>query len=190
MGRDRGNQNNLHVWASKTHGGGRGHRAPTSPRTRGLLPGHLLEPRSSGLPQAGHQPALSLWKRPRSRDKETRRSGQALRAPRLPASPSHHPTSGPKQPLTRMQAATTPAAVAPRLCPALTSTRVDPHQLSFQSKPQSRSREPPPPQLRPVPAEVTRTLSASTLPPTGASPLPSGSASGSVTACPVPGHAQ
>lgn len=64
-----------------------------------------------------------------------------------------------------MQAATTSAAVATRLFAALTSPAAGLHQLSFQHEPESNIQAPPPPQLRPAPAEVTRRQSGSTGPP-------------------------
>lgn len=146
-------------WASKTHRGGGGHRAPTSPRSHAflLVPGRLLEPWSWGLLQAARQPALSHWKRPSRKDKKTQRAGQASGAIRLPASLSYRSASVPQKPLTRMQAATTSATVETRFFSTLTPTPADLHQLSFQHKPKGSSREPPPPQLRPnTRAEVTR----------------------------------
>lgn len=157
-----GNQNNLHGWASKTQRGGGGHRAPTSLKSHGflLVPARLLEPWSWGLLQAGSQPALSHWKHPPRRDKETRRARQASGAIRLLVSLSYRSASVPQRPLTRMQAATTSATVETRFFPTLTPTPADLHQLSFQHKPKGSSREPPPPQPRPdTRAEVTRTRS-------------------------------
>lgn len=58
----------------------------------------------------------------------------------LPSSLTYRPASVPPPPLTGMQAATTWAAAATRLCPALTSTLADPHQLSFQHKQKSSGR--------------------------------------------------
>lgn len=125
-----------------------------------LVPARLLEPWSWGLLQAGSQPALSHWKHPPRRDKETRRARQASGAIRLLASLSYRSASVPQRPLTRMQAATTSATVETRFFPTLTPTPADLHQLSFQHKPKGSSREPPPPQPRPdTRAEVTRTRS-------------------------------
>lgn len=150
MGRDQRNQNNLHVWASRR----RRRRArrthqPQDPRApaRSPLGASVLGPLAS---RASTRPlTLEAPSEEREADPAT---GTSARGYQAASSPSYHPTSVPKQPLTRMQAATTSTAVATRLFPALTSTRVDPHQLSFQSKPKSSSREPPPPPAPPRPS--------------------------------------
>lgn len=105
----------------------------TSALTREILlvPGRLLKPRSWGLLQAGSLPAryLETPSEERDGDQKGRISSRGYQAFSFSTLTFH---LCPPAPLTRMQAATTSAAVATRLFPALTSAPASPHQLSFQ----------------------------------------------------------
>lgn len=126
---------------SKTRGGGRRGRAPRTnqPQVRGSFrcpaASWNLGPGTSSKPGVS-PPSYSAS----ALQGQVRRARQVPGETRLPSSLTSRAASVPPPPLTGMQAATTWAAAATRLCPGPTSTLTGPHQLSFQHKQKSSGR--------------------------------------------------